>query len=86
MTPFSRSTENFLSNGGIVILCNLKTRREKVGKDGIKNGLFSTISYLTHTEKPIRNPDPDDPEPENPFGLDPKTNSMDSDEKLRVSL
>ena len=75
MTPFSRSTENFLSNGGTVILSNLKTRREKVGKDGIKNGLFSTISYLTHTEKPIRNPDPADPEPKNPSGSDPEPKS-----------
>ena len=78
MTPFSTSTENFLSNGCTVILCNLKTRREKVGKDGIKNGLFSTISYLTHTKKSIRNPDPDDPEPKNPSGSDPEPKSRAS--------
>ena len=86
MTPFSRSTENFQSNGGIVLPSNLKTRREKGRKGWYRKWAFFAISYLTHTEKPIRNPDPDDPEPKNSFVSDPKTNSMDSDEKSRVSV
>ena len=36
-----------------------------------------------HTEKSIRNPDL---EPKNPFGSDPKTNSMDTDKRSWVSV
>ena len=52
----------------------------------LKKKNFFHTSYLSHTEKSIRSLDPDDPEPKNPSGSDPKTNSMDPDEKSRVSV
>ena len=66
------STENFPSSDCIINLLTQKLAEIRVGKDNVEIELFSTISYVSHTEKSIRNPDADDPEPKDPFGSDPK--------------
>ena len=56
----------------MINLLTQKLAEIRVGKDNVEIELFSTISYVSHTEKSIRNPDADDPEPKDPFGSDPK--------------
>ena len=46
MTLFSRSAENFQSNGGIVLPSNLKTRREKGRQRWYRKGAFFAVAAV----------------------------------------